>query len=142
LSLKLLERFPPLGIFGTALAAGVGILTISTGTIEYLREGPQFLSEISHLSWKGALGLVWLGPLGTAFAYFYWMSVLREASVASIALTLFIQPVLGALWGYLFLNEKLTGFQALGALLIIGGVMTQSVVSRYRAAAPLQNPAS
>lgn len=131
-SLKLLERYPPLGIFGSALGGGVGILTFSTFAIE----GPRMFTELSHLSWKSICGLIWLGPMGTAFAYFYWMSVLREASVATIALTLFIQPVLGALWGYAFLGESLTQAQAIGAILIIAGVMTQSVVGRYRAAAP------
>jgi drug/metabolite transporter (DMT)-like permease len=133
LSLKLLDKYLPLGIFGSALAAGVGILTLSTCIIE----GPSVFLLASHLSWKGVLGLLWLGPLGTAFAYFYWMSVLREASVASIALTLFIQPVLGAVWGFVFLSENLTGLQALGGLAIILGLMTQSVVARYRAAVPL-----
>lgn len=131
-SLKLLERYPPLGIFGSALGGGVGILTFSTFAIE----GPRMFVELSHLSWKSICGLIWLGPMGTAFAYFYWISVLREASVATIALTLFIQPVLGALWGYAFLDESLTQAQAIGAILIIAGVMTQSVVGRYRAAAP------
>jgi drug/metabolite transporter (DMT)-like permease len=132
LGLKLVHRFDPLGIFGSALAIGVGILTLSTMAIE----GPHVFLALSHLGWKSALGLLWLGPLGTAFAYFYWMSVLREASVATIALTLFIQPVLGAVWGYVFLGETLSGVQALGGLLIILGVMTQSLVSRYRATVP------
>lgn len=130
-SLKLLERFPPLGIFGSALGVGVGILTLST----YAIEGSHMFAQLSHLSLKSLSGLLWLGPMGTAFAYFYWMSVLREASVATIALTLFIQPVLGALWGYTFLSESLSGAQAMGAILIIAGVMTQSVVGRYKATA-------
>lgn len=131
LSLKLVDRYAPMGIFGSALAAGVGILTLSAFAID----GPQMFFQLSHLSWKSLLGLLWLGPMGTAFAYFYWMSVLREASVASIALTLFIQPVLGALWGYAFLGENLSGAQALGAIFIITGVMAQSVVGRLRATA-------
>jgi drug/metabolite transporter (DMT)-like permease len=129
LSLKLIDRHAPVGVFGAALASGVGILTLSTFAIE----GPQMFYELSHLSWKSVSGLLWLGPMGTAFAYFYWMSVLREASVASIALTLFIQPVLGALWGYAFLGESLSGVQTLGAIFIITGVMTQSVVGRLKA---------
>jgi drug/metabolite transporter (DMT)-like permease len=133
LSLKLLDRFEPMGLFGTALVAGVGLLTLSA----YAIDGPHLFFEISHLSWKGVSGLIWLGPMGTAFAYFYWMSVLREASVASIALTLFIQPVLGAVWGYAFLSENLSGAQTIGAILIISGVMTQSVVGRQRATVPV-----
>jgi drug/metabolite transporter (DMT)-like permease len=131
LSLKLIDRHAPMGVFGAALVSGVGILTLSTFAIE----GPSMFYELSHLSWKSVSGLLWLGPMGTAFAYFYWMSVLREASVASIALTLFIQPVLGALWGYAFLKESLSGVQVLGAIFIITGVMTQSVVGRFRATA-------
>jgi drug/metabolite transporter (DMT)-like permease len=131
LSLKLVDRYQPLGIFGSALAVGVGILTLSTLAIE----GPYMFFELSHLSWKSLCGLLWLGPMGTALAYFYWMSVLREASVASLALTLFIQPVLGAVWGYAFLGETLSGAQAMGAIFIITGVMTQSVAGRFRATA-------
>ncbi len=130
-SLKLLDRFAPLGVFGTALTSGVGILTLSA----YAIEGPHLFYELSHLSWKSVLGLLWLGPIGTAFAYFYWMSVLREASMATIALTLFIQPVLGSVWGFAFLGENLSGVQVVGAVLIIAGVMTQSVVGRFRSQA-------
>jgi drug/metabolite transporter (DMT)-like permease len=118
---KLLDRYEPLGIFGTALSLGVVFLTAAAAMIG----GPQIFGGVAHLSWRAWAALFWLGPLGTGFAYFYWMRVLKEASVASLALTLFIQPVFGAAWGYLALGERLEGPQTLGAALILAAVLIQ-----------------
>ena len=67
-----------------------------------------------------------MGPIGTALAYFYWMTALTEAPVASLAITLFIQPVMGTIFGHLFLGDHLTWIQGLGGGLILLGVIAQS----------------
>ena len=116
---KLMKRYSMTGIFGTALACGVLFL----GILTLLVSG---LPPLSHLSLTSLLALLWLGPLGTTVTYLYWMSALREAPVASLALTLFVQPVLGTIWGYLFLDDRLNLVQTLGACLILSAVFAQS----------------
>ena len=118
---KLLDRFEAAPLFGTALFIGVIFLSILgfffDGFPDFARIGP-----------KTILGIVWLGPLGTAAAYLYWMIAISRAPVVSIALTLFIQPVFGALWGYAFLGERLDAVQFFGAGLILLAVLGQYVI--------------
>jgi drug/metabolite transporter (DMT)-like permease len=120
---KLLEKHRPIGIFGSALIAGVVFLTIALT----LKGGPGIFVGLGHLTWRSSLAILWLGPIGTAFAYFYWLTALTEAPVASLALTLFIQPVCGSIWGYFFLGERLSALQAVGGGLILAAVSFQSL---------------
>lgn len=70
--------------------------------------------------------LLWLGVLGTTAGYLLWLVVMQgEVPIAAIALTLFLQPVLGAVWGMAFLGERLGGVQWLGAALILLGIASQ-----------------
>jgi drug/metabolite transporter (DMT)-like permease len=114
--LKLVPRYPSMAVFGSALAVGVLLLTAGT----WLYAGPPAFGDLSA---RSAFGLLWLGPLGTTATYLYWMIVLPEAPVASLAVTLFIQPLLGAVWGYVFLGERLTPVQAAGGALILLAVV-------------------
>ncbi|MBC7691326.1 MAG: EamA family transporter [Methylotenera sp.] len=116
---KLISRHSPISVFGSALLLGVICLTLYTVVFEGL---PQ-LQSISPRSW---LALLWLGPLGTTATYLFWMVALVNAPVASLALTLFVQPVLGALWGYSFLDERLTWVQWSGGVLILLAVLAQA----------------
>ncbi len=60
-----------------------------------------------------------MGPIGTTGTYLYWLKVLPRASIPSMALTLFLQPLSGSLWGYLGLGGRLAGPQIGGAALIL-----------------------
>ena len=118
---KLIGRYQPIPIFGTALLVGVIGLTIATTVMG----GGFAVNSMSQLTWKSALALLWLGPFGTAASYIYWMMALVNAPVATVALTLFIQPVFGSLWGYSFLGEHLTLLQGFGGVLILLAVLGQ-----------------
>lgn len=124
LGLKLIGRYPASAVFGTSLLVGVALLTVAT----FVYAGPPPLEAITL---KSAFGLFWLGCLGTMGAYLFWMILLVDAPVASLAITLFIQPVAGALWGILFLDERLNGMQALGGCLILAAVYLST---RFKAA--------
>jgi drug/metabolite transporter (DMT)-like permease len=118
----LMAKNTPLKVFGTTLAIGVAFLSL--GSL-LLGQFPSFL-ELSQLSWEAIFGVFWLGPLGTTATYLYWMFALTRAPIASIVLTIFVQPVFGTLWGHLFLSERLSAIQALGAALILVAVFTES----------------
>ncbi|MEK6705874.1 MAG: DMT family transporter [Bdellovibrionota bacterium] len=117
---KLSLSHKPVLVFGSGLFLGVCFLTFGIS----LFESP--FSIISHtftkMTWSSCLGVLWLGPLGTALTYLYWMIALKSISVADAALTLFIQPVIGVVCGYLFLGERLSLIQIGGGLLIVGSV--------------------
>jgi drug/metabolite transporter (DMT)-like permease len=118
---KLTDRYPPTGILGTALTFGTLALTAAV----MIHLGPGALWIFPKLSWRSLLGILWLGPLGSALTYLFWMIAVTEAPVASLALTLFIQPLFGSLWGILFLHDRLRGWQAFGGALILAAVLGQ-----------------
>ena len=123
---KLFDRGAgPLAVMGSSLWAGVISMTIWTAVT--FPEGIGL--AWNGLSWKGALALLWLGPMGTTAAYLVWMIALTEATVASLALTLFIQPVFGAIWGVVLLGDRFTFVQGLGAILILGAVSLQTFLT-------------
>jgi drug/metabolite transporter (DMT)-like permease len=115
---KLLMRHPPKAIFGSALLIGVLGLTV----VLMIKE-PGVFSRFTGWGPKVGLAILFLGPLGTSLTYIYWMFALNEASVASVALTLFVQPVFGSIWGAFFLNERLSLIQWAGAALIAAAVI-------------------
>jgi len=118
---KLSQRRAPVAVFGTALLAGVVFLTFATAVL-------AGLPDLSLLETSAWLALLWLGPFGTALSYLYWMHALETIPVAPLALTLFVQPIAGTVWGYLFLDERLTPAQAAGGALILAAVFGQSLV--------------
>jgi drug/metabolite transporter (DMT)-like permease len=116
---RLVSVFSPLAVFGTGLLIGVIFLT----AVVFYYAG---LPNLGALTPKGCLAVLWMGPIGTTFSYLYWIMVLREATVASVVLTLFIQPIVGFFCGYVFFGERLTAMQAVGGLIILLAVFAQS----------------
>ena len=122
---KLVAQFSALPFFGTALGIGVLALTVCLFLFPDQSHHTVGFIPISHLSLNSFIGLLWLGPLGTAAAYLFWVKALSRVPVAAVALTLFLQPVFGALWGMMFLNERLSPLRGMGGLLILFAVLLQ-----------------
>lgn len=113
----LLNRNPGTGqaIFGTALLVGVSLLTVGVLSSEGL-------PDLSRLTPGSAGALLWIGPIGTAATYLFWMKALEKIPVASLVLTLFIQPVLGAFFGVALLGDSLSVTEWFGAVMILAGL--------------------
>jgi drug/metabolite transporter (DMT)-like permease len=108
-------RYPSLPLFGTSLLLGFGVLTL-------LVTGLDDLPSLAALEPGDLLALFWLGPLGSTLTYLYWVIALEKTAVSSAALTLFVQPVVGALLGVIAFGEKLGPSKATGAVLILTAV--------------------
>jgi drug/metabolite transporter (DMT)-like permease len=122
---KLLGRgLPAMGIFGTSLFAGAAFLSLATLGYALTTRTP-----FGHFTAASVLGILWLGPLGTSATYLFWALALREATIASLSLTLFIQPVFGSILGHFLLGDHLSGVQAAGGALILAAVAAQTVVT-------------
>lgn len=79
---------------------------------------------------------VYLGVLPTAAATFLLMVIIAARGVTFVALNNYLIPVLGVLWGYLFLSEPVTN-EALAALgLIFTGLTIAGIGPTTRPAAP------
>lgn len=117
----LTKKHEPVSLFGTAILWGVLCLLIYGW-------GMGDLPDLTHFTAKSALAILYLGPIGTTASYIFWMVLIKEAPVASLALTLFIQPVFGSLWGVLWRQESFDWIQRFGALMILAAIGYQSVL--------------
>jgi len=117
---KLLEKHGLVPLFGSSLLLGVVALLV---TVTILSESGGGVSGFGHrlagVSWQTIAAVIWVGPVGTCAAYFFWLTALKQVPVASVAVTLFIQPLLGALWGNWFMGDRLSLMQTAGAILIL-----------------------
>jgi drug/metabolite transporter (DMT)-like permease len=74
------------------------------------------------LSWQSWLGLLWLALMSTSVAYLAWFKGLEQLEGASAAITLFIQPLLGAALAILMLGDQLLPTTVIGGILILVSV--------------------
>lgn len=86
--------------------------------------------DLESISIGIVLGILYLGIISTALAFYLWNKSfeLLEAGVAS--LTFFAQPIVGTILGVLLLDEKITPSFILGGLLVGLGIWL-AVSSNY-----------
>jgi probable blue pigment (indigoidine) exporter len=68
-------------------------------------------------------GLLWLTTMGTAVAYYCWFRGLVRMPAGAVALVGLVNPVVGTLLGVVFAGELFGWAQALGMVLVLGGVV-------------------
>ncbi len=67
--------------------------------------------------------LLWLGALGSGVALIFWYYLLHEIGPTRTISVTYIFPFGGVILGVIFLHEHLSWQLALGAALIISGVL-------------------
>lgn len=134
----------PAGI-GLALAAGGGYAVYTVIAKRLLRTGHDAIGVMAGSFGAGAALLVpvlafadlgwlarpsgialalYLGLLPTALAYVLFARGLRRVSAAEATTIVLVEPLTAALLGALVLEERLGGAAVLGALLVLGGLLT------------------
>lgn len=68
-------------------------------------------------------GVLYLGVISTAGAFFLWNKGLQLTEASSGGLYFFFQPLVGTILGWTILEEKISWSFGVGALLIMGGVL-------------------
>lgn len=86
----------------------------------------------ARLPWDVIASVLALGILSTGVAYVLNYSVIRDAGAVAASTVTYLIPVFAALAGVLFLGERLSWNQPLGALVIIAG----AALTRAPARAP------
>ena len=86
--------------------------------VALLVEGPPPALSAANLG-----GLLWLTTMGTAVAYFCWFRGLARMPAGAVSLVGLVNPVVGTVLGVLFAGELFGWPQALGMVLVLGGVV-------------------
>ena len=79
-------------------------------------------SSIEHTNMYVLLGVLYLGIVSTAGAFFLWNKGLELMDASIGSLFFFFQPIVGSLLGWLLLNEILSSNFFIGGILIICSV--------------------
>ncbi len=117
------ERLSSLEI--TASAIFIALLMTTPFMLLELRHTDMVLSDPSIVS-----GILYVGIMATAVAFFLWNKGLELMSAGAGSLFLFLQPVVGAVLGWLCLGERLTVNFFAGGLLIVAGVIIATLNER------------
>ncbi|MFA6434506.1 MAG: DMT family transporter [Elusimicrobiales bacterium] len=120
LARDLIKRYQGPMIFGSAML--VGVILLSSVVLPW-----KGLPDLAGLSVTGWFAVVWLGVMGTAVPYLYWLHALRKSlSLGSVVLSLFLQPLLGSIAAVVFLGESFGTNQIIGGGMICLGIAFQA----------------
>ena len=138
LGFVLVKRWPPttdmLTTISWQLVAG-GLVLVP---VALLVEGPPPALSAANLG-----GLLWLTTMGTAVAYYCWFRGLVRMPAGAVSLVGLVNPVVGTVLGVLFAGELFGWAQALGMVLVLGGVVAgQRLVLKPRTSCELVAPAT
>lgn len=99
---------------------GIWIATLFTFPTIFFETGEWQTSDL--FSWPIILSSLYLGIIATAIAFFSWNQGLKLTPSHRAGLFFFLQPVVGSLFGWLFLDERLSVSFFLGSVFIVIGV--------------------
>jgi drug/metabolite transporter (DMT)-like permease len=111
----MLERAGLFKILALALLAGT--------VVNLWVDGRTTIQAAAAMPPRVWLVLVYLSLICTVAGYSLWFAVIREAEVNVAALTIFIQPVVGAAVAVAWLGESLYWGQLWGSLVIVAGLV-------------------
>jgi drug/metabolite transporter (DMT)-like permease len=111
-----LARQEPVTVTAWSIVWGSGVLA-PVALAEWLDgRHPEFTV-------RGLVATFYLGVVITALGYLVWNSALRRVPAPRAAISLTIQPLVGALLGTVVLGEPLSPFVAVGGTLIVAGLL-------------------
>jgi drug/metabolite transporter (DMT)-like permease len=110
-------------------------LTLAVGTVFYLPFCvPAFVrQDFGQISYKGWSILIYSGLFALAFSYVAWYASVRRVGNSKTAIYGNITPVMTVIFAYIFIAEKISLWQAFGALIILSGIyLTRSGYRSFR----------
>jgi len=115
ISKRLARHYPGVMILAVEMLVGSGAMF------------PLAVWEIHAGPWSwpsipGVLGIAYLAIVCTIFCYGAWFHLLPRLRLSSMAGFLYIQPVMGPVYGRLFLRERLEVWTCVGGIIVAAGV--------------------
>jgi drug/metabolite transporter (DMT)-like permease len=119
---KYATEYDPLTMLFLPILIGGTVVSIAAALIE--RSNPL---HYSAGTWGTIVYLAVVGSVG-AFTLFYW--VVKRMDVTVLSYQTFIIPVIAVVLGWLFLDETISARVAVGALVIVAGIVTATAGAR------------
>ena len=90
----------------------------------------NYHGEFAHLDKKSIIIMIILGIVHTALAYYLYFTSIKHVDGQSLAVLGYIDPASALLFSALFLHERLTIMQWIGAILILGGALYSQIKAK------------
>lgn len=90
------------------------------------------LSEVTHLSAAGWLGVAFLGVVCSGLAYIFWYDALQAVSASQVGAFLYLEPLVAVVVAAIILGEPLLWASLLGGGVILVGVWMVNRPRRVR----------
>ena len=121
--------------------SGVNPLAIATGS---QIAGAIILTPVAYFYWPQTnpsmtswVSAIVLGVFCTAVAYMLFFRLIANVGPTKAISVTYLLPISGALWGFVFLDELITGNMLLGGLVIlIGTALTTGIIRMTTTAKP------
>lgn len=127
---QVLDRFSFSPLAATAYAALFGATMLAPAAVaERLATGRE-----AAFSLAGWVAVLHLALLGTVVGFVWWYEGVKALGAARAAVFVNLVPFFGVLLAALFLGERLTGAEAAGGVLIVGGVSLATGLAARRGA--------
>ena len=110
---------PPIVAFGTSAVAAIAVLPVGVA------RAPSYTPD-----WKTIGSVVFLGIVGTAFAYLLFFTIIAGAGASYASFVTYLVPPVALVYGSIFLGESVGGAAVVGLVLILGGVALGTGLSR------------
>jgi drug/metabolite transporter (DMT)-like permease len=123
LSRRGLRRYPSAGMMLWVMTAG----WLLTSVLFLAGPGP---ADVSKLSLRGWLAVVFLGVLCSGLAYVFWYDALSLLPSSQVGSFLYLEPLVTVVVAAVLLAERLTAATLLGGLAILLGVWMVSLRPR------------
>ena len=108
------------GLSGLEITIGqlLGALAVILPYVLFTHEGPWRAPEMTELASMACLGLI-----HTGIALYLYFSAVQALPVQSSALLSYIDPLSALAFAAIFLGDRMSGMQWIGAALILGGAL-------------------
>jgi drug/metabolite transporter (DMT)-like permease len=125
LTKKVLGRFNPFAaLVFTVTFGAIGLIPFAVFEI-WQGEG------VPPTTWLPWLLLIYQAIFCTVIAHFLWNNVLSRLDASKSAVFLYVTPVVGVILAYLLLDEPITIYLAIGAVLVLVGAYQSTRPDRY-----------
>ena len=122
-------RVEPLGlVVWSSLIPPVPFLLLSF----WLEGGERIVAALGHFSLSSLLAVAYLAFVATLFGYGLWSRLLARHAANKVAPFSLLVPVVGLIAASLLLGERLSAGQAVGSLLLLGGLVINVLGERLR----------
>ncbi|NLM70498.1 MAG: DMT family transporter, partial [Synergistaceae bacterium] len=96
-------------------------------TLPFMLKGGA--SELTLISAKGAVNMVFLGVVCSGVCYLLWYDALQVLPASEVGVFLYVNPVVSVVIAALFLDEPVTLSMLLGGVMVFSGVWFVNRVS-------------